>query len=171
MIGFLLATIAYVRAYAVSRHRLGLEAAVLRQQLIVFKRKQPRPSLRNIDRISWIAIRRLWTGWAGALIIVKTETVVSWHRAGFRLFWRLRSRPLGRPKIGHEMRALIRRMKMENPGWGAPRIHGELMSLRLHGFGTHSLALPAAAETLLRRREGKAVVDLSAQSSRGDGRL
>ena len=106
MIGFLLAATAYVRAYVVSRHRLGLEAAALRQQLIVLKRNRPRPPLRNVDRLFWVALRRLWTGWARALIIVKAETVVSWHRAGFRLFWRLRSRPLGRPKIDHEMRAL-----------------------------------------------------------------
>jgi putative transposase len=58
---------------------------------------------------------------------VKAETVVSWHRAGFRLFWRLRSLPLGRPRLNEEVRSLIRRM--DNPGWGAPRIHGELLQL------------------------------------------
>jgi putative transposase len=116
MIGLVL--IAYVRAYIVSRNQLGLEVAALRQQLIVFKRKQPRPSLRNVDRLFWVALRSLWSSWAGALIIVKAETVVSWHRAGFRLFWRLRSRPLGRPRLDEEVRSLIRRMKTENPGWG-----------------------------------------------------
>ena len=74
-------------------------------------------------------MRQWWTGWASALIIVRAETVVSWHRAGFRLFWRLRLRPLGRPKISDEIQGLIRRMKMDNPGWGAPRIHGELLQL------------------------------------------
>jgi putative transposase len=65
------------------------------------------------------------------LIIVKPETVVAWHRAGFRLFWRLRSQPksLGRPRIDAELRSLIRRMVKENPSWGAPRIHGELLKL------------------------------------------
>jgi transposase InsO family protein len=87
--------------------------------------------LRNIDRLFWVALQRCWSGWAGALIMVKAETVVSWHRAGFRLFWRLRSRPLGRPKIHGEIRALIRRMKTDNPSWGAPRIHGELLALGL----------------------------------------
>lgn len=77
MIGLILVAIAYVRAYLVSRHRLGLEAAALRQQLVVFKRKRPRPLLRNIDRLFWVALRRWWTGWAGTLIIVKAETVVS----------------------------------------------------------------------------------------------
>ena len=123
MIGLALAAIAYIRAYAVSRHRLALEVAALRQQLVVFKRKRPRPLLRNMDRLFWITFRHWWSGWAAALIIVKPETVASWHRAGFRRFWRLRSRPLGRPKINDELRELIRRMKTDNPGWGAPRIH------------------------------------------------
>ena len=104
MVGLLLTAIAYLRAYIVSRHRLGLEVAALRQQLIVFKRKQPRPSLRGIDRLFWVALRSVWSGWASALVIVKAETVVSWHRAGFRLFWRLRSRPLGRPPVNEEVR-------------------------------------------------------------------
>ena len=129
MIGLFLAAIAYARAYVVSRHRLALEMAALRQQLVVFKRKRPRPLLGNIDRLFWVTLRQWWSGWAGALIIVKAETVVSWHSAGFRRFWRLRSRPLGRPTINDEIRGLIRRMKTDNPGWGAPRIHGELLAL------------------------------------------
>ena len=88
MIGLLLAAIAHARAYVVSRHRLALEMAALRQQLVVFKRKRPRPLLGNIDRLFWVTLRQSWSGWAAALIIVKAETVVSWHRAGFRLFWR-----------------------------------------------------------------------------------
>jgi len=129
MIGLALAAITYLRAYLVSRHRLGLEIAALRQQLVVCKRKRPRPLLRNLDRLFWVGLRQWWTGWASALIIVRAETVVSWHRVGFQLFWRLRSRPLGRPKISDEIRGLIRRMKTDNPGWGAPRIHGELLQL------------------------------------------
>ena len=90
-----------------------------------------RPKLRTIDRIFWITIRQLWSSWADALILVKPETVVSWHRAGFRLFWRVWSsiRRPGRPKISAEIRTLIRRMRAENPRWGAPRIHGELLKL------------------------------------------
>ena len=129
MIGLALPAITYVRAYIVSRHRLGLEIAALRQQLVVCKRKRPRPLLRNLDRLFWVGLRQWWTGWASALIIGRAETVVSWHRAGFRLFWRLRLRLLGRPKISDEIQGLIRRMKMDNPGWGAPRIHGELLQL------------------------------------------
>ena len=131
MIALVFAVIAYCRAFLIGRHRLGMEVGALRQQLVVFKRKQPRPRLCGCDRAFWVALRRLWPGWVNALIIVKPDTVVSWHRAGFRLFWRLRSRPrrLGRPNISPEVRQLIRRMKSENPSWGAPRIHGELLQL------------------------------------------
>ena len=126
-----LAVIAYFRAFFICLHRLGLEVAALRQQLVVFKRKQPRPRLCDLDRAFWVALRRWWPGWANTLIIVKPDTVVSWHRAGFRLFWRLRSRPkrTGRPTVSRELQQLIRRMKSDNPSWGAPRIHGELLQL------------------------------------------
>ena len=125
------AVVAYLRAFLLRRHNLALEAAALRQQLAVFKRKQPRPKLDRLDRLFWIVLRRLWPGWAEALIMVKPETVVAWHRSGFRLFWRWRSRlrRRGRPKMSPEIRQLIRRMKTENSTWGAPRIHGELLQL------------------------------------------
>ena len=127
----LIAVFAYLRAFLLPRHRLALETVALRQQLAVFKRKQPRPKLQRRDRIFWVALRYLWSGWADALIVVKPETVVSWHRAGFRLFWRFRSRSRkpGRPPIGGELRQLIQRLKADNPSWGAPRIHGELLQL------------------------------------------
>src|SRR6266852_508821 len=109
MVTLAFALVAYVRAFFVSRHKLAVEADALRQQLAVFKRKQIRPKLHRLDRLFWIALRHLWSGWAEALIIVKPETVVSWHRAGFRLFWRLRSRSCrsGRPKVSQEIRQLI----------------------------------------------------------------
>jgi putative transposase len=131
MIALVLAVLAYCSAFFIGRHRLGLEVAALRQQLAVFKRKQPRAHLCDLDRAFWVALRRLWPRWANALIIVKPDTVVSWHRAAFRLFWRWRSRPkrLGRPSVSVEIQQLIRRMKSENPSWGAPRIHGELLQL------------------------------------------
>jgi hypothetical protein len=109
-----------VRAFLVTRHRLALEAAALRQQLTVFKRKQPRLPLKQQDRLFWTMLRRLYSGWADTLIIVKPETVVSWHRAGFRLFWRRGSQEVGRPKVTCEIRELIRRMNADNPSWGAP---------------------------------------------------
>jgi putative transposase len=148
------AIIAYVRAFFVPRHRLALEAAALRQQLAVFKRKQPRPRLHRLDRIFWTVLRRLYSGWADALILVKPETVVSWHRAGFRLFWRWRSRQPGRPKVTKDIRELIRRMKAENPKWGAPRIHGELLQL---GFAVSEPTVSRYLQRLKRRcDEGKA---------------
>ncbi len=125
------ALLAYVRAFLVSRHSLALEGVALRQQLLVLKRKQPRPKLKRFDRLFWIMLCQLWTDWREVLIIVKPETVVSWHRAGFRLFWRWtsRSRGAGRPRVEEQIRLLIRRMRKENPSWGAPRIHGELLQL------------------------------------------
>jgi putative transposase len=131
MVTLVTAMLAYLRGYLVSHHNLALEAAALRQQLSVYKRKQPRPKLERFDRLFWVVLWRLWTHWSEALIIVKPDTVVSWHRAGFRLFWRWRSRPrqAGRPKVAEEIRQLIRRMRAENPTWGAPRIHGELLLL------------------------------------------
>src|SRR5262245_28441955 len=86
--------------------------------------------LTRIDRLFWTALRLWWPRWSDALIIVKPETVVRWHRAGFRLYWRWRSRQRGgRPKISLEIRTLIRTMAVENAGWGAPKIHGELLKL------------------------------------------
>ncbi len=79
MIALILAVLAYSRAFFISRHRLGLEVAALRQQLAVFKRKRPRPRLCDLDRAFWVALRRLWPAWANALILVKPDTVVSWQ--------------------------------------------------------------------------------------------
>ena len=131
MVTLAISMVTYVRAFFIPRHQLALEAAALRQQLAVFKRKQTHPRLHHLDRCFWAALRRVYSGWAEVLIIVKPETVVSWHRAGFRWFWRWRSkqRRPGRPKVSGEIRQLIRHMKAENPTWGAPRIHGELRQL------------------------------------------
>ena len=131
MVSLFVPMLAYFRAFLLTRHSLALEIAALRQQLAVFKRKQPRPQLRNSDRLFWIFLRRLWPSWPHPLILVKPETVVAWHRAGFQLFWRWRSRQRtpGRPPIDLEIRQLIRRIKADNPTWGAPRIHGELLQL------------------------------------------
>ena len=131
MITVLFTTLAYVRAFLVARHRLAMEAAALRQQLAVYKRAHPRPKLNRFDRLFWVVVPRIWTNWSEALILVKPDTVISWHRAGYRLFWTWRSRRkrVGRPKVAGEVRDLIRRMKRENPTWGAPRIHGELLLL------------------------------------------
>jgi putative transposase len=109
-----------------------LENLALRQQLVVLKRLHPRPKLKWFDRLFWQLIRPCWSGWKQALLIVTPETVVRWHRAGFRWYWRAVSRfrkPIGRKPTSKEVRNLIFQMVTENPTWGAPRIHGELLML------------------------------------------
>jgi len=131
MIRLFLAWLGWLSAFFRSRHRLGLEIAVLRQQLSVLKRKNTRPRLIRLDRLFWVALRRFWGRWSEVLVIVKPETVTRWHREGFRLYWRLRSRrhQSGRPELTLEVRELIQGMAAENPTWGAPRIQGELLKL------------------------------------------
>jgi putative transposase len=131
MLLFILNVVAVVRVFVVFRTNLALEILALRQQVAVLKRKRPRPKLNCLDRLFWTLLRRLWSRWAEVLLIVKPETVVGWHRAGFRLYWRWRSRgPAGgRHRLALEVRELIQRMAQENTGWGAPKIHGELLKL------------------------------------------
>jgi hypothetical protein len=122
--------LAAVRIFFLSRTDTALEVLALRQQLAVLKRKRPRPPLKPIDRLFWITLRRFWCRWKDVLMIVQPDTVVAWHRAGFRCYWRWRSRHRpGRPRIPQEIRDLIRPLAHENPGWGAPKIHGELQKL------------------------------------------
>jgi hypothetical protein len=104
------------------------EILVLRQQLLVLSRKfRKRVRLRNIDRLILVWLYHLFPSALDAIVIVKPETVLCWHRRGFRPYWRWKSlRSTGRPTIESDLRALIRRMSRENPLWGAPRIHGEL---------------------------------------------
>jgi hypothetical protein len=118
-----------------SRAALELENLALRHQIGVLRRTAAkRLKLTSADRLLWICLSRLWRGWHSALTIVKPETVIAWHRAGFRLFWtwKVRRGQPGRPIISPEVRALIRKMGRENPSWGAPRIHGELLKLGIN---------------------------------------
>ena len=143
--------LAALRVFIRSRGDNALEILALRQQLTVLKRDHPRPKLERLDRIFWIALRRCWSRWTEALIIVKPETVVGWHRAGFRLYWRWRSRPSGgRPQIAEEVRVLIRRLANENPDWGAPKIHGELQKL---GFVVFERTVARYLRRIRRRRD------------------
>ena len=121
----------WLRSFIRSRHDLGLEIVALRQQLIVLKRRTKRPRLRGSDRLFWVLLRRVWPKWSNPPLIVKPETIVRWHRKGFRLYWRFRSRskPVGRPVTGPEVRTALHTLASENPTWGAPRIHGELLML------------------------------------------
>jgi len=112
------------------RARLAAENLALRQQLATLRAQSARPRLTVWDRVFWVVLRRIWSRWKELLQIVKPETVVRWHRKGWRLFWTWKSRrPPGRPRIDAEIRTLIRRMAIENPTWGAPRIHAELQHL------------------------------------------
>jgi hypothetical protein len=93
-----------------SRGNLVLENLVLRQQLAVLKRRRPRPRLALVDKLFWVTVSRFWSGWKEALIVVRPETVVRWHRAGFRMYWRLISRvrvQVGRRQTSKEVRELI----------------------------------------------------------------
>src|SRR5271167_3132253 len=115
-----------------SRAALELENLALRHQIGVLQRSaRKRPRLTPVDRLLWVLLSRIWSDWRSALVIVQPETVIAWHRAGFRLFWtwKVRRGQPGRPLISREVRDLIRKMCRENPGWGAPRIHGELLKL------------------------------------------
>jgi putative transposase len=129
---FLFAFLAMLQVFFRSRHETALDILALRQQVAVLKRKRPRPRLNPWDRLFWTTLLDVWSRWADVLVIVKPETVVGWHRAGFRPCWRWRSRARGgRPKTSAEIRVLIRRVAEENPTWGAPKIHGELQKLGL----------------------------------------
>ncbi len=130
MVRLLAALVSALRSAFRSRRDLVLENLALRQQLATLARRR-RPVVWPADRPFWIILSRLWAGWAGALAIVQPETVIRWHRAGFRIYWdwlSRRGRRTGRLPLPRDVRDLIRRMASENP-WGAPRIHGELIRL------------------------------------------
>ena len=110
-----------------SRESLALENLALRHQLYVLQRPRSRIRLKKYDRIFWVVLSRIWSDWRNSLTIVRPETVLRWHRQGFRLYWRWKSRHRGHPRTSHEIRDLVRRMAHENPLWGAPRIHGEML--------------------------------------------
>ena len=117
--------------FPASIKEVALENLALRQQLAVMKRQCPRPRLRGADRWFWVGLLRAWPNWRKALLLVRPETVIGWHRQGFRLFWtRISKRKRsGRPGLNRELRDLVRKMAEANPLWGAPRIHGELLKL------------------------------------------
>jgi putative transposase len=137
-----------LRDCARSRAVLQLEVLALRHQLRVLERSHPRRRrLTRVDRLLWVWFSRTWDQWRTVLVIVTPETVIAWHRRGFCLFWRWKSRrKTGRPTVSQELRTLIRTMSAANPLWGAPRIHGELLKL---GF---SVSQTTVATYLVRHR-------------------
>ena len=128
----LLALFVTLRSILRSRVDLQVENLALRHQIGVLQRSvKKRPKLTSMDRLFWVSLSRLWRGWRSTLVLVKPETVVAWHRRGFRWFWtwKVRQGQPGRPLVRREVRDLIRSMCRQNPTWGAPRIHGELLKL------------------------------------------
>ena len=126
------ALLVFLSAAFRTRVALQLENLALRHQIGVLQRSvKKRPKLTVADRLLWAWLCRVWADWRSALVMVKPETVIAWHRKGFRLFWtwKIRRGQLGRPPVCKETRELIRTMSRENPLWGAPRIHGELLKL------------------------------------------
>jgi transposase InsO family protein len=148
MIGLLCFVLAVLASPLKSKLRLEAENAMLRHQLNVLRRRlHGRVRLTNHDRWFFVQLYRWFPSILKVLTIIRPETLVSWHRAGFRCYWRWKSRPRGgRPQIDTEPRGLIRRMSMENPLWGAPRIHGELLKL---GF---EVAQWSVAKYMVKRR-------------------
>jgi putative transposase len=134
MIAILVALLGALRSGLRSRLELEAEILALRHQLAVLQRAAPKClRLRRADRLFWVVCSTLWPNWRQAVQIVRPATVVRWHRRGFAIFWRWKSRPrrAGRPPVAPDLRALIRQMSEANPLWGAPPIHGERLKLGL----------------------------------------
>src|SRR4051812_5124665 len=128
----LAALLMMIRTSVRTRAELQLENLALRHQLQVLSRTAGRPQWSPIDKLLWTWLARTWRAWRAPLLIIKPETVIAWHRRGFRAWWTWKSRPSGRPPIATDIRALIRNMADANPRWGAPRIHGELLKLGIN---------------------------------------
>ena len=143
-----------------SRRRLEAENLLLRHQLnIALRRAQPPFRLRNGDRVLLMLMTKLWPNLLRVVQVVQPETVLRWHRAGFRMFWRWKSRRrAGRPRIDRGLRDLIRRISRDNPLWGASRIHGELLML---GFNVAQ----STVSRYMMRRSSPAVTELEDVSS------
>ncbi len=131
MIGIGNSWLAFILALFKSRFRLAAENTALRHQVNILGRRAPRRlHLSHADRVFFVALYRLWPEILSAISIIQPDTIIRWHRRGFRGYWRRKSRGMpGRPRISQDIRQLIRTMSIANPLWGAPRIHGELLML------------------------------------------
>ncbi len=127
MFRIFLSLVSTIRSATRPRTDLLLEIAALRQQLDIYRRQVKRPKLRRRDRVFWIWLRRHWSGWKNALVIVKPATVLKWHRKGYRAYWRWRSKgKSGRPRIPRKHIEFIRRISGDHPEWGEDKIALEL---------------------------------------------
>ena len=157
--------VCFVRNRFRSVATIEAENVALRHQLGALLRKAPKIHLRPSDRALLVFLYRLCPSVLNAIAIVRPESVVRWHRAGLRAFWRWKSRNRGgRPRVDAELRDLIRRLYRENSLWGAPRIHGELLMLGVRCVASNRLALHRPIATAARAD----VEDVSAQPRRGD---
>ena len=131
MLEILFSFLSSFRVYFRTHGDIQLEVLALRHQVTVLQRTNPKPKLRPADRRLWVWLSRSWSRWRSALVIVKPDTVVDWHRRGFRWYWtwKVRHGKAGRPSVPKATRELIRTMSRDNVLWGAPRIHGELLKL------------------------------------------
>jgi len=147
--GMVHASVVLFRAMLTPKVHLAFENLALRQQLAVYRQSVKRPKLRPRDRVFWALLSKIWPNWRSALAIVQPETVIKWHRQGFKLFWRWKSRngKAGRPPVEREIRDLIRQMSRENTTWGAPRIVSELALLG------HDVAEGTVAKYMVRSRK------------------
>lgn len=137
------------RAYIQSRCDLQMEILALRHQVSVLQRRSPKPRLKAVDRRLWVWLSRFWSRWRSALVLVKPETVIGWHRRGFRWYWtwKVRRGKPGRPGLSKATRELIRTLNRDNVLWGAPRIHGELLKLGIQ------VSEATVAKYMVRRRK------------------
>ena len=163
----LLALLRSVCSALKSRRHLALENLALRQQLALLRERSQRPQFGRVARIFWVCLSQRWSGWRDALCLVRPETVIRWHRQGFRALWTWKSRRRGpgRPPVGSELRALIQKMSFANPLWGAPRIHGELLKL---GFviSQHLATLGRPADAASSKAALSVVENVPRESSR-----
>jgi putative transposase len=145
------ALIAFFRTAFLTRASLAMENAALRQQLAIYQRHHKRVRLRASDRAFWVVLQKLWPGWDRALIVVRPETVIAWHRQGFRLLWRRRSLQgkVGRPRIPREHIAFVRRISGDHPEWGEDKIAEEFAAK----FGIHHSA-STIRRYMIRRTDG-----------------
>ena len=129
-----------------SRASLELKLIALQHQLAVLRRQRPgRPQLSSLDRLLWVWLYRVWPQVLNAMVLVKPATVAQWHRKGFRLYWRRRSRRLGRPRMSREIRDLIRKMSLTNPLLGRSPHPRRAAQARHRGQPGHGRQLPAVA--------------------------
>ena len=163
MIVFLRHLFGWILSTFGSCKNLVLENLALRQQLLVFHSKRPRRRFSTTQKLFWVVLRRFWSGWQKPLVLITPRTVIEWHRAGFRLYWKCLSRARrlgGRKPLGKEIRA------GGKPDLGSAPYPWRIIEARIQGFGANRLTLASASPSQPRR--GRAMADILAKSTRRD---